>query len=139
MSDDIEAIITMFKRLMEAHEIEQTKWLMLLVQQLTGKVHQAYAALSKDSKNFAKVKEAIFKRYDINEETYHQRFWTAKAKEGESSSEAVAHLSDMATKWLKEHDTRLTIERVIDMIVREQFLTMLPEDIRVWVKNTNLK
>ena len=34
----------------------------------------------------------------------------------------------MAAKWLKEHDTK---ERGIDMIVREQFLTMLPEDIQV--------
>ena len=37
----------------------------------------------------------------------------------------------MAVKWLKEHDTR---EKVIDMIVIEQFITMLPEEIRVWVK-----
>ena len=37
----------------------------------------------------------------------------------------------MAAKWFKEYDTR---ERVIDMIVREHFLTMLPEDIHVWVK-----
>ena len=35
----------------------------------------------------------------------------------------------MAAKWLKENDTR---ERVIGIIVREQFLTILPEDIRVW-------
>ena len=60
---------------MEAHEIERTKWLVLLAPQLTGKAQQAYAAFSsEDSKNFVKVKEAIFKCYDINEETYRQRF-----------------------------------------------------------------
>ena len=37
----------------------------------------------------------------------------------------------MAAKSLKEHDTRL---KVIDMIVMEQFITMLLEEIRVWVK-----
>ena len=37
----------------------------------------------------------------------------------------------MAVKWLKEHDTQ---EKVIDMIVMEQFITMLLEEIRVWVK-----
>ena len=31
----------------------------------------------------------------------------------------------------KEHDTRT---KVIDMVVMEQFITMLPEEIRVWVK-----
>ena len=131
LSDDIEAFMTTFERSMEAHEIERTKWPVLLAPQLTGKAQQAYAALSsEDSKNFVKVKdsEAIFKRCDINEETYRQRFRSAKVKEGESPSEVVTRLSDMAAKWLKEHDTR---ERVIDMIVKEQFLTMLPEDICV--------
>ena len=104
--DDIEAFMTTFEKSMEAHEIELTKWPVLLVPQLTGKAQQSYAALSsEDSKNFVKVKEAIFKRYDINEEAYCQRFRSAKAKERESSSEVVTHLSDMAAKWLKEHDT----------------------------------
>ena len=40
----------------------------------------------------------------------------------------VIGLTDMAVKWLKEHDTR---EKVIEMIVMKQFITMLPE-IRVW-------
>ena len=77
------------------------------------------------------MKEAIFKRYDINEETYRQRFRTAKVKEGESPSEVVTRLKDMAAKWLKEHDTR---EKVIDVLVLEQFVTILPEEVRVWVK-----
>ena len=38
----------------------------------------------------------------------------------------VTRLTDMAVKWLKEHDTR---EKVIDIIVMEQFITMLPEEI----------
>ena len=49
--------------------------------QLTEKVQQAYSALSsEDSKNFTKVKEAIFKHYDINKETYRRRFRSAMAK-----------------------------------------------------------
>ena len=60
---------------MEAHKIERIKWPMLLAPQLNEKAQQAYAALSsEDSKNFTKVKEAMFKRYDINEETYRRRF-----------------------------------------------------------------
>ena len=44
-------------------------------------------------------------------------------KEGESPTEIVTCLKDMAAKWLKEHNNR---EVVIDMIVVEQFITMLP-------------
>ena len=38
---------------------------------------------------------------------------------------------DMAAKWFKEHDTRA---KVIDMIVMEQFTTMLLKEIRIWKK-----
>ena len=132
LSDNIEAFMMTFERSMEAHEIERVKWLVLLAPQLTGKAQQAYAALSsEDSKNFTKVKEAIFKYYDINEETYRQRFRSSKVKEGESPTEIVTRLTDMAVRWLKEHDTRA---KVIDMVVMEQFITMLLEEIRVWVK-----
>ena len=95
---------------MGAHKIERIKWPMLFAPQLNEKAQQAYAALSSEDS---------------------QRFWSAKVKEGESPTEKVTRLTDMAVKWLKEHDTR---ESVIDMIVTEQFITMLPEGIRVWVK-----
>ena len=42
---------------------------------------------------------------------------------------------DMAAKWLVEHDTR---KRVGDMIVMEQFITMILKEIRVWVKEHKL-
>ena len=65
---------------------------------------------------------------------YHQIFWSAMAKEGESPTEKVTHLKDMAAKWLKEHDSRA---KVNDIIVMKQFITMLPEEMRVWVKEHN--
>ena len=37
----------------------------------------------------------------------------------------------MTAKWLEEHDTR---EKVGNMIVMEQFVTMILKEIRVWVK-----
>ena len=114
------------------HEIECGKWLVLLGPWLTGKAQQAYAALgNKNLRDFTKVEEAIFKRYDINEETYHQRFRAVKAKETESPTKMVTRLTDMAAKWLKECETRA---KVIDMIGMEQFITMLPEKIRVRIK-----
>ena len=48
------------RKVIEAHEIEGVKYLVLLAPQLTRKAQQAYATLSsEDSKNFTEVKEAI--------------------------------------------------------------------------------
>ena len=66
-TDDIEAYLTTFERAAEAHGVEEEKWSVVLAPQLTGKAQQAFAALSnEDSKSYKKVKEAIFRQYNIN-------------------------------------------------------------------------
>ena len=50
--------------------------------QLVGKAQQAYAVLSPDdAKDYAILKKAILLRYDINEESYRQRFRVASRKD----------------------------------------------------------
>ena len=131
-TDDIEAYLTTFERAAEAHLVEKEKWSVILAPQLTGKALQAYAALSNDdSKEYEKVKEAIFRRYNINEETYRQRFRAVKWKMNETPMEMVTRIKDLAEKWLK---TTTTKEEVIDAVVKEQFIEVLPEEAKVWVK-----
>ena len=74
-NDNIEAYLTTFERIMEAHEVSVERWSFKLAPQLTGKAQQAYAALQPDeTKTYETVKAAILRRYNINEETYRQRF-----------------------------------------------------------------
>ena len=54
-----------------------------------------------------------------------------KWKENETPIEMVTHLKDIADKWLSEKDTR---EKVVDVVVKEQFIEVLPEEAKVWVK-----
>ena len=78
-----------------------------------------------------KLKEAILQRYDITEESYRQRFRACKKKYDESNREMVAKLDYLATKWLKSAET---VEQIRDKIVLEQFLSTLPEEVRVFVE-----
>lgn len=73
--DDIETYLTTFERVMEAYEIDKSRWAFKLAPYLSGKAQQAYASLSaEDAAQYDSVKEAVFHRYDIKEETYRQRF-----------------------------------------------------------------
>ena len=100
------------------------------VPQLTGRAQQAYATLDpSDAQSYNGVKAAILRRY-INEETYKKRFRALKFKHGQSPTELVTRLSDIAGKWLKACKT---IEDVQDAVVKEQLLSALPDDVRVWV------
>ena len=112
---------------MAANEVSWERWSFQLAQQLTGKVQQTYAALRFDDANF---KEAILRWYDINEGTYRQRFWKLQPRKGESPQKLITRIKDLAMRWVRE---RVSRDELLNLIVRKQFLQILPEDARVAV------
>ena len=50
---------------------------------------------------------------------------------GESNRELVARLEDLASKWTKGCTS---VEELKDMVIREQLLSTLPDDVRIFVK-----
>ena len=131
-TDDIEAFLMTFERAVEAHGVERDKRAAIVAPQLTGKAHLAYATMSdEDARDYDRVKAAIFQCYDSNEETYRRRFWTVKPKEKETPVELVIRIRHLAEKWLKDCGSR---QAVLDAVVKEQFVEVLPDKVRVWVK-----
>ena len=108
--ENMESYLTTFERIMAANEVSRERWSFQLAPQLTGKAQQAYAALPppppEDAKNYDSVKEAIVRWYDINEETYCQRFRKLRPREGESPQELITRLKDLATRWARESKSR---------------------------------
>ena len=71
----IEAYLVTFEWLMAAYEVPTSRWAFQLAPQLSGKAQQAYAALSGEAaSDYKQIKEAILRRYDVNAETYRQKF-----------------------------------------------------------------
>ena len=67
-SEDIEAFLTTFERMMRVYGVKEDRWAFKLAPQLTGRAQQAYAALNvDDAAQYKQVKAAILRRYDINE------------------------------------------------------------------------
>ena len=131
-SEDIEAYLTTFERMMQVYEVEEDRWAFKLAPQLTGKAQQAYASLKEeDARNYAEVKAAILRRYDINEETYRQRFRATRRKDGESYMELVIRLQDLFKKWIAGSKD---IEEVCEKVVVEQLLNTMPSDLRIWIR-----
>ena len=128
--DDIEAYMKTFERMMVSYEIKPDRWVFKLAPQLTGKAQQAYAALhSEKAADYETVKKAILARYDINQESYRQRFRSIVRLEGETNRELTARLHDLTSKWLQ--DCKTVAE---DLVVMEQLINMLPVDVRIFVK-----
>ena len=77
------------------------------------------------------MKAAILRRYDINEETYRQRFRSITKGADESYRELANRIKDLGKKWLRQYDT---IEKIVEAVVQEQLLNALPQYLRVWVR-----
>ena len=123
-SEDIEAFLTTFERMMRVYGVKEDRWAFKLAPQLTGRAQQAYAALNvDDAAQYKQVKAAILRRYDINEETYRQRFRTTRKKEGEAYVELAIRLQDLLKKWVAECET---VEAVLEKVTTEQLLKKTP-------------
>ena len=116
---------------MQLGRVSEDLWTLKLAPQMIGKGQQAYAAMNTtDAADYRKVKEAILRRYDINEETYRQRFRSGQKKAGEAYGELAVRLHDLASKWLAGCGT---VEEVLERLVVEQLANTMPTEIRVWV------
>ena len=125
-ADDIEAFLTM-----TVYGVAEDRWAMKLAPQLTGRALESYAALSSAAASkYKEVKKAILCRYDISEETYRQHFRSTRRKDGESYTELATRLKSLATKWLTGSNS---VAAVIEKLVVEQLLDILPQDLCVWL------
>ena len=137
VEDGIEAYLTTFEWMMEGYGVNRARWSYRLASNLTGKVQQAFVALpATEVGDYNQFKAAILKRYDVNQETYRQRFCSAKRVTDESYSELAVCLTDLATKWTK--DCR-SVEDIRQQLVLGQFLNSLPLDTHLWVKEREPK
>ena len=82
-----------------------------------------------DMADYEAVKKAILKRYNVSEEAYRQVCSRTKNKE-ESCLELTTDLMDLCRKWLTEYTT---LSDVLEKLVIKQFVSMLPEELRIWV------
>ena len=54
-----------------------------------------------------------------------------KPKENETPVQLVIRVRDLEEIWLKDCGSR---QAVLDVVVEEQFVEVLPDEVRVWVK-----
>ncbi|XP_042071507.1 uncharacterized protein LOC121812727 [Haplochromis burtoni] len=103
---------------------------------LTGKARGAYVHMDiDDSLDYDKVKSAILSKYDINPETYRQRFRSLDVQPDESPRELYARLKELYGKWIQPKGK--TIHDIGETIILEQFLRMLSPELQVWIREHN--
>nr|XP_020037178.1 zinc finger protein 202 isoform X2 [Castor canadensis] len=76
--------------------------------------------------------ESVLPRDDPVLENSHQNFRRFRYQEAASPREALIRLRELCHQWLRPE--RRTKEQILELLVLEQFLTVLPGELQSWVR-----
>ncbi|KAI5610080.1 hypothetical protein C0J50_5433 [Silurus asotus] len=131
--EDIENYLHRFEWLARTWKWPEDEWSYQLVPLLTGQALEAYLEMDEDQAVvYSELKKALLKKFNVSPETYRQRFRVTTTPVAETPSETYNRLRHLYRRWVwPELHTK---EEIGEMVILEQFLHVLPYEIRIWVK-----
>ncbi|XP_054834003.1 zinc finger protein 397-like [Eublepharis macularius] len=134
--NDAQAFLASFEQVAIACQWPRDKWVTQLLPALSGEVEQAFFSLdAQDREDYGKVKAAILRGDAINREKIRQHFRHFCYQEAEGPRGAYGRLQELCQGWLKVE--RHSKEQILELLILEQFLTILPPEIQSWVKRSD--
>ncbi|XP_054833919.1 zinc finger protein 394-like [Eublepharis macularius] len=131
--DDTKAFLASFEQVAEACWWPKEEWAARLLPALSGEAKQAYNRLdSRDREDYGKVKAAILRGDALSREKSRQCFRHFCYQDAEGPREAHSRLQELCHRWLKVE--RHSKEQILELLILEQFLTVLPPEIQAWVR-----
>nr|XP_056721632.1 zinc finger and SCAN domain-containing protein 31-like [Euleptes europaea] len=134
--DDTKAFLASFEQVAEACRWPKEEWVAHLLPALNGEPERAFSNLdSQDRRDYAKVKLAILRGDAMRREKQRQYFRRFCYLETEGPRGTYSRLQELCHGWLrvKKH----TKEQILELLILEQFLTILPPEIQSWVRESS--
>ncbi|KAM3844779.1 uncharacterized protein M6D78_002656 isoform 1-T5 [Vipera latastei] len=136
--DDTRAFLTAFEQVAEACQWPPEEWVRQLLPALRGGMEQSFCRLDpRDRGDYAKVKAAILRADALRLEMKRQHFRQCCYQELEGPRRVYGQLQDLCRQWLKPE--KHTKEQILEMIIQEQLLGMLPAEVQNWVRECGPK
>ncbi|XP_053147478.1 zinc finger protein 397-like isoform X2 [Hemicordylus capensis] len=132
--EDAKTFLASFEQVASACWWPRDKWVALLLPALSGEAKQAFSSLSaRDRGDFGKVKAAILQGEALMRERQRQHFRQFCYQEVEGPRAVYGRLRELCCQWLKAE--RHTKDEILELLILEQFLTVLPQEMQSWVRN----
>ncbi|XP_062978623.1 uncharacterized protein LOC134396159 [Elgaria multicarinata webbii] len=131
--DDAKAFLASFEQVASACRWPRDKWVALLLPALNGEAEQAFSGLSGlDRGDYEKVKAAILEGEAILRERQRQHFRQFCYQATEGPRGVHGRLRELCCRWLRAE--RHSKEEILELLILEQFLTVLPQEMQGWVR-----
>ncbi|MEE6516286.1 hypothetical protein FKM82_025613 [Ascaphus truei] len=132
-NEDPEAFLLTFERVAEAQGWAADRWATALAPLLIGEAQASYQGLPTDqAMDYRQVKSAIRDRLGLTPETYRPQFRNMKYTAKMRPRVLAQRLLDLCTRWIQPEEC--TKEAILEQVVLEQFLQIIPPAARSWVK-----
>uniref|UniRef100_A0A8C5SVM8 SCAN box domain-containing protein n=1 Tax=Laticauda laticaudata TaxID=8630 RepID=A0A8C5SVM8_LATLA len=127
------AFLISFEQVASACKWPQDQWITLLLPGFRQEAKEAFNSLSSQEKgDYGKVKAAILRGEALAREKQRRDFRQFCYQETEGPRGVYRHLQELCWQWLKAE--RCTKEEILELLVLEQFLTVLPPGMQSWVR-----
>ncbi|XP_054833961.1 zinc finger and SCAN domain-containing protein 31-like [Eublepharis macularius] len=134
--DDTKAFLDSFEQVAEACRWPKEEWTTRLLPALSGEPEQAFSNLDiQERGDYAKVKAAILRREAMRREKQRQHFRRFCYQEAEGPRGTYSRLQEFCHGWLRVK--KQTKEQILELLILEQFLTVLPPEIQSWVRESS--
>ncbi|XP_066468483.1 zinc finger and SCAN domain-containing protein 23-like isoform X2 [Tiliqua scincoides] len=131
--EDAEAFLASFEQVAAACRWPKEEWVARLLPAVSGGAEVAFSMLEvSDREDYGKVKAAILRRDALSREKSRQRFRHFCYLEAKGPRAVHSQLQNLCHQWLKVE--RHSKEQILELLILEQFLTVLPPDIQSWVR-----
>ncbi|XP_054834174.1 zinc finger protein 436-like [Eublepharis macularius] len=130
---DTKAFLASFEQVAEACQWAKEEWMTRLLPALSGEAKKAFNSLDiTDREDYGKVKAAILRGDALSREKQRQQFRCFCYQEAEGPRGAYIQLQETCRGWLRvENHSK---EQILELLILEQLLTVLPPEIQRWVR-----
>ena len=138
--DDIDSYLRRFERYATSQKWHKENWATNLSALLQGKALDVYALLSVDqSGDYDVLKTALLHRFERTEDGFRQRFRACRPESTETFQQFRVRLCSYFNRWLELSSVPKTYDGMIDLMIRDQFLSVCGRDLLLFLKERTQK
>ncbi|XP_054831588.1 zinc finger protein 287-like isoform X2 [Eublepharis macularius] len=131
--EDAKAFLASFEQVAKACQWPREEWAARLLPALSGEAQRAFGRLEvTDREDYRKVKAAILRDEANRMETLRQHFRQFRSREVEDPRRIYSQLQELCHRWLRPE--RHSKEQILELLILEQFLTILPPELQSWIR-----
>ena len=125
-TDDVETFLYHYERICQLHGWSEQKMVVRIPPLLTGKAQRAYLKLTPaESLSYETIKKAILEEYQLSAEHYRSEFRNVTKEKDETFKQFIHRQRLLLNRWLDASNTKRDFESLFELILTEQFLSVL--------------